>query len=158
MNRAFFLLTLAACGGPPANAVLAPPAPGADESGNAGRIICEAECRRDDRCEKGEESCLKRCTKIPDKDPPVWSAGWARMVARCIDAADCAHDREEGCVATSRKSVAGDTCRAKPASSVKDQSWCSVLDGLTNWAADDAKACIDAGGTVRECMPPLDWK
>ena len=136
-------------------------APGADESrGDAARIICEAECRRDERCHPDAPAaeCFARCPTLPVRQPPVWSAGWASEVAHCIDLAACAHDAEEGCVlASARHTALGDTCQAQ-AETPKAQRRCGVLQGLTPAAEQQVQGCLRAGQTIDACTPEYDWK
>ena len=132
----------------------------ADETrGDAAKTICEAECHRGKRChtENDSAACLARCGTLPVRNPAVWSASWASEVAACIEAVECAHDREEGCVFESKRHTAtGDACLSS-ASGIKQQRRCAVLQGLTPVAEKQLRACLEAGG-ASECMPPYDWK
>ena len=122
---------------------------GDNESGDAARIICEAECHREVRC--GHDYECQRCEKLPVRNPPVWSAGWAREVAACMDKSSCAHDADEACVVTARRTKAAEACAAK------HDRMCVVLDGLTPRADAEVTACYERGDGG-SCRPPFDWK
>jgi hypothetical protein len=135
-------------------------APQVDESrGDAAKILCEAQCRREHRCDGDpEDPCLARCKTLPVRQPPVWSAGWATEVATCIDGSSCEHDADEVCVmSTHHHSGIGDACR-KQAASLADQPKCAVLQGLTPEGDAQVNACTSAGKALEECTPPYDWK
>lgn len=133
---------------------------GVDESrGDAAKILCEAECRRELRCDgEPSEPCLARCAQMPVRTPPIWSARWATEVASCVDSAGCGHDADEVCVlSTHHHSQVGDTCRAE-AQKLNDQPRCAVLQGLTPAGEEQMRACLAAGKDVDACTPPYDWK
>jgi hypothetical protein len=122
---------------------------GADDRGDAARILCEAECHHDARC--GNPPDCGRCATLPVRTPPVWSAGWAREVGACMEAAACSHDADEACVfATSRRTRAAVACVDA------HDRLCPVLQGLTPAADARVTACYQAGRD--DCMPPMDWK
>ena len=133
--------------------------PGSDhDRGDAARILCEADCRRELRCGHDDPTCLPRCAGLPVRQPPVWSTGWAREVGGCIDKSTCAHDADEACVfATSHHTSAAEACFAAAAS---EHRTCPVLNGLTDDAAEKARRCYEGGGDRGgdDCMPSFDWK
>ena len=136
-------------------------APAVDEErGDAARIVCEAECRRDARCNVGEPSaqCFARCPTLPVRKPPVWSAAWATELAACIDAASCDHDADEACVfAPKHRSQSGEACMARVPAYAR-ASDCVVLQGIAPASDDAVRACIEAGHPFDRCAPDYDWK
>jgi len=131
-----------------------------DRRGDAARILCEAECRRDGRCHVGDPStaCFARCQSLPVRDPPVWSAAWATEVAGCIDASACDHDADEQCVfAVHHRSRSAEDCTAKGPAYAR-ASDCVVLQGLAHGADDRVRACIASGASFDRCAPDYDWK
>ena len=121
---------------------------GADETGDGAQILCTAECKRELRC-GGSDDCA-RCATLPVRTPAVWSAGWGREVGACIDRASCAHDSDEACVFTSRRTRAAVLCADA------HDKLCAVLEGLTPDADARVSACYEQHGD--RCMPPFDWK
>jgi len=127
-------------------------------AGDAARVICEAECRRKDRCKKSEPDCLSRCGTLPIREPPVWHTDWARQIGACIESAECSHDDEEKCTsATDHKTQSSATCAAS-ATSEKSMRFCEVLNGLTENADKEVDACLKGGTPFKKCAPPFDWK
>jgi hypothetical protein len=126
--------------------------------GDAARIICEAECRRDARCGHAETDCNARCAKLPVRSPPIWHTDWAHQIATCMDSVSCAHDADEGCfTSTDRKSTSATTCASRATKS-KELRFCDVLDGLTDDFDRSVDACLRGGGGFDDCAPSFDWK
>ena len=149
-----------ASGGPTTSTttVTSTPTGSKPSAGDAARVICEAECRRHDRCKKPEPDCLTRCGTLPIREPPVWHTDWARQIGVCIESADCDHDSEEKCTSASdRKTHSSATCAAS-ATSEKSIRVCQVLNGLTDGADAEVDACLKGGTPFKKCAPPFDWK
>lgn len=127
----------------------------ATERGDAARILCEADCRRELRCGHDNPSCLPRCAGLPVQQPPVWSTSWAREVGSCIDQSTCG--AQEACVfATSRRTSASAACFDAVSA---EHRFCPVLNGLTDDAAERARRCYETGrDRVDRCRPRFDWK
>jgi len=126
---------------------------GSGETGDAAKIVCEAMCRRELRCDQRDDCA--RCASLPVRNPPVWSVGWAREVAACMDRSTCAHDADESCAFTSRRTRAAEACAAFHGDK------CVVLEGLTPDADARVTACYQQTnpfGADDPCRPDFDWK
>lgn len=136
-----------------------PPMPPPQQQGPIGfeaRMICEAECRRDDRCRgvppPGTPACYQRCATLPVRQPPIWDIGWATNIARCLDGMACGHDLDERCIGPGpRMSQTHMACMQI------GERFCEVYDGLTPATDAYAADCVRRG-MGRQCLPPFDWK
>lgn len=174
------LFGIAACGGGSAAGggqsqnASSPPASQSGGEPLAGRILCEAECRRNQRCASFQASrggtsedpraCFARCPTLPVRNPPVWSVPFVAGGVRCFDTSGCGTDEDEICflqfVNSMPPTQSSDLCMRSITSGSwgNDARWCSLLAGLTPGADAATASCLQRGASTRDCEPPLDWK
>jgi hypothetical protein len=170
------LFALAACASDPPGPGPASPAgptafagpPVAPGEPFAGRVICEAECRRSIRCGHGTppQECYARCPTLPVRNPPAWRRDFVAMVVGCMDNSTCATDDDERCVIMNLAQAPADASeracfdRLPPqqrAPLSKAGRMCTLYSGLTPGADAWFAGCLTAPAAA-SCTPPLDWK
>jgi hypothetical protein len=164
---AFVVVGGFACGGNGASSGGAQPVDAS--GGDAARIMCEGECRREARCRPpGSAQCMARCATLPVRSPPVWRTDWAWQYARCTDVSACSTDADEQCftawMAQLPQGPAVRACLGVLPPEVRDfrvkvARRCLVLTGLTPGADASAAGCFQSHpDAMHSCMPPWDWK
>ena len=169
--HAVVLVAVAACGPSGPGPASTSKQPSSSPSGDplAARSICEAECRRAQRCGHGidPQSCHGRCATLPVRMPPAWRSDFTAMVVGCMDRSTCATDDDERCIllnlAAAPMVASERACLdlLQPSQrTVFDRRGrtCFLYSGLTLSAERWFAGCIAAQRSPEACEPPLDWK